>query len=156
MTVTKKPAAILPPTAAEKKEQTELVEYAKNPAIGIKPDTLEAYAHQHSFKINPKGHVKSNKEAIRKIQKKYKKNMESAEAQNDLMLQNDLYELASKEILEIGLLNFSYDNWAENEDVGPTVLGQLATELAYFLMVQGGKAGYQHWLMQQKLVTNLQ
>lgn len=129
----------------------ELAQYQKNPDIRIDWETLQAWAFDYNFKINPSGHTKENKDKIRAIQNEYKKQMLKTVKEFDELKQNDIYEEASEKILQIGLVDFDYETFANNPDIGPTVLGQLATELAHFLVVQGGKAGFKHWQMQQKL-----
>ena len=131
----------------------DLEEYIKDPEIGIDVDKLQAFVKKYRFEINPEGHIKTNKDKIREIQKRYEKKMGIALKNGDQLEQSDLYEAISKEILDIGLINFDYDKWANHVDLGPTVLGHLSNELATFLVVQGGRAGYQHWLMQQKSIT---
>lgn len=128
----------------------ELQEYSKNPNVGINWEIPEAFAYDHKFKINPEGHLKKNKDKIRAIQKKVYTNVNEAMKTNDLYKSNDILEAGSKELLELGLVGFNYDEWANHIDLGPTVLEQMANEVGTFLVVQGGKAGYQHWLMQQK------
>ena len=135
------------------KDLKEVNEYIENPNIGIHWETLKAYAHKRTFDINPSGHIKTSKDAIRAIQNKYLEEMKTAIKSHDQMAQNDIYEKASEEILAIALVNFDYNKEADDPDLGPTVLGQLATEVATFLVVQGGKAGFQHWQMLQKLGT---
>ena len=130
----------------------ELEEYIKKPDVGIDVDKLQAFVKDHKFAINPEGHIKTNRDKIREIQKRYEKQMGIAIKRGDQLAQSDLYEDISKEILEIGLVNFDYDKWANHVDIGPTVLGHLSNELSTFLVVQGGRAGYQHWLMQQKSI----
>lgn len=128
----------------------ELQEYSKSPNVGINWEIPEAFAYEHKFKINPEGHLKKNKDKIREIQKQFAIDIKPTMKTLDLLTANDINETASKKILEIGLVNFDYNTWANHVDVGPTVLEQMANEIATFLVVQGGKAGYQHWLMQQK------
>lgn len=130
----------------------ELMEYAKNPDVGINWEIPEAFANNHKFKINPHGHEKKNKDKIRVIQKEFDEKIKATIPDMDVLAANDLNEEASKKILEIGLENFNYDEWANHIDLGPTVLEQMANEVATFLVVQGGKAGFKHWQMQQKLV----
>lgn len=141
-------------TIERKKLETEtlkeLTDYQKNPDVGISWEKLQAYAHNHTFQINPKGHTLEVKSKIRKIQKDYKPKMEKAIRDYDVLAQQDLYEESSKKILELGLVDFNYSVWANHVDIGPTVLGQLANEVATFLVVQGGKAGFKHWQMLQK------
>jgi len=128
----------------------ELIEYSKNPNVGINFEIPEAFANGHTFKINPHGHEKKYKDQIRAIQKTFDEKIMSV-PKMDLLKANDINEEASKQILEIALVNFNYDEWANHVDVGPTVLEQMTNEVATFLVVQGGKAGFKHWQMQQKL-----
>jgi len=135
---------------------TELEEYQKNPNISIVWEKLQVVANSHIFKINPEGHLLDNKTKIRNIQNKYKKDMKIALDESDQLDQNDIYEKTSEEILKIALQDFNYSIWANHIDIGPTVLGQIATEVSTFLVVQGGKAGFKHWQMQQKLAIVIQ
>lgn len=137
----------------EKETLKELSDYQKNPDVGISWEKLEAYANKHTFKINPKGHTLEVKSKIRKIQQDYKPKMEKAIKNFDVLAQQDLYEESSKKILELSLVEFNYSVWANHIDIGPTVLGQLANEVSTFLVVQGGRAGFKHWQMQQKSAT---
>lgn len=139
----------------------ELMDYAKNPDVGINWEIPEAFANGHKFKINPFGHLKKNKDKIRVIQKKFNEKIQDTVEDFDVLVANDLNEEASRQILAIGLetidqktkevIPFDYESWANHIDVGPTVLEQMANEVATFLVVQGGKAGFKHWEMQQKL-----
>ena len=129
----------------------ELMEYAKNPDVGINFEIPEAFANGHKFKINPEGHLKKNKDKIRAIQIEFNEKIKATIGDMDVLAANDLNEEASKQILEISLVKFNFDEWANHIDVGPTVLEQMANEVATFLVVQGGKAGLKHWQMQQKL-----
>jgi len=131
----------------------DIEEYHKNPNVEILWEKLQVIANNHVFKINPEGHLLDNKQKIRTIQNKYKSDLKKALQVSDILEQTDIYEKASKEILTIGLIEFDYNAWANHIDIGPTVLGQIATEVAHFLVVQGGKAGYRHWQTQQKLET---
>ena len=137
----------------QKKIAAELEEYQKNPDIGLNVDRLIAFANGQEFKINPEGHIKKNKDAIRKIQNQYEADMNKAIVANNILKQNDIYEDASRQILEIGLVDFNYTHWANHISIGPTVLGQLSNEVATFLVVQGGRAGFKHWQMQQRSET---
>lgn len=129
----------------------ELMDYAKNPDVGINWEIPEAFANNHKFKITKDGHTKINKDKIRAIQKEFDKKIKATIPDMDVLAANDLNEEASRQILKIGLENFNFDEWANHIDVGPTVLEQMANEVATFLVVQGGKAGFKHWQMQQKL-----
>ena len=66
-----------------------------------------------------------------------------------------VYEDATRDILKLALVGFSdntYNTLADDENVGPALMGHLAVELKIFLVDNGGKAAAQHSQMQQVLV----
>jgi len=128
----------------------KLQNYIDNPNVGVNWETLIAFANGHEFKVNPKGHIKSNKDEIRKIQKDYTQKMTTSEIKRDVLSKSDLYEEISEKLAKLCLVDFDYNVWANHEDLGPTVIGQMITEVSTFLVVQGGKAGYKHWQMQHQ------
>lgn len=135
----------------------EIQDYTKDPDFGIDTDKLLAFIGKKkiTWKIRPDGHTKKVRDAIIQIQDQYKKDFSEYDKLPDDEKTNsrryEIAERASKAILEIGLIGFNYDEMANHEDGGPSVLEMLSTDLSIFLVESGGRAGHRLSQMQQKL-----
>ncbi len=140
---------------AKQIEKTEIAEIKKlteevkadmdDPYLGIDTDRLLAYVDHKRIKwrIRPDGHVRSVRNQIIEASDKFKKQSEAYEKRPDATLKEkeDIYELATKTVLELALVDFSYDEWADKAEAGPGVLGLLANEIVSFLVERGGREG---------------
>lgn len=137
----------------------EIQDYFKDPDFGVDTDRLIAFVDKKkiTWKIRPDGHTKLVRDKIIAIQDQYKKDFEAYEALSEKEQSNSLRysiaEKATKAILETGLIGFNYDEMANHEAGGPSVLQMLSNEVSIFLVESGGRAGHQLLLMQRKLGT---
>lgn len=137
-------------TALEKLS-SEIIEYGKNPDIGVDFENLQGYIHNHKWAIKPNAHIASIRNTIRDLY------VELIELPNQIKSSLDVYKLQAQtdelvqQILEIGLVNFDYTKEADHIDLGPVALKLLAQEIAAFLVVRGGRVAATHSKMLQKL-----
>jgi len=137
---------------AKLKELTaKITNYSKNPLIGIDADKLQAFITNHRWAINPDGHIKSIRDKIKVQLKEFLEIIANQKTQIDVLDSQEKTDAIAKIILELGLVDFKYDENAEDPEIGPVNLKFLAQELGYFLVVQGGKDGYTHSKMLQQL-----
>ena len=138
----------------------EVSEYYKNRSFGVKPHMLEAFCGVHKWKINPKGHTRTVRNKLMGIVDNYTEQLTVRKERNNgstlagSSADIKIYEDATRDMLSLALVGFTneeYDKLADDEDVGPALLGHLAVELKVFLVDNGGKAAAQHSLMQQAL-----
>ena len=124
-----------------------------NPPFGVEADRMSVFVGDKKskdcirWKINPDGHIKRNRDIIMQTIDTYETDFKKA---NTRLQKEKIHEHATKTILELGLVNFEYDKWANHVKVGPVVLHILAEELQNFLVENGGSSGFQFWLTLQK------
>jgi len=137
--------------ATLEKLSSELIEYGKNPDIGVDFENLLGYIHNHKWAIKPNAHIASIRNKIRDLY------VELIELPQQTKTSLDVYKIQGqtdelvKQILETGLVNFDYAKEADDIDLGPVALKLLAQEIAAFLVVRGGKVAATHSKMLQKL-----
>ncbi len=142
-------------TAELKKLTAEIKDEIDDPPIGIDTDRLIAFvAHkQVKWKIRPDGHVRSVRNQILEASDKFKKQMDAAEKNPNMpqLKREQIYETATKTILELTLVKFDYEEWAEKPEAGPGALGMLANEIVTFLVERGGRDADRRLQTLQKL-----
>ena len=127
----------------------------KGQHIGIDTDLLEAYIGSLKWKIRPDGHTKKIIDQIKLIQKTYEINFTALDKNPDALTyqKEEVYEVATKAILELALIGFNYNEAANHIDAGPGALGILSNEIRAFLVDLGGREGQKHLQMLSKLAT---
>jgi len=127
----------------------------KGAHMGIDTTKLEAYIGSLHWKIRPDGHTKKVVDAIRMIQKISQEELQTLEADDNVLLydKEEAYERCTKQILELGLVAFNYETAANHVDAGPAALGMLAGEVRSFLVDLGGREGSKHLQMLSRLAT---
>lgn len=128
----------------------------KGQQIGVDTTKLTAYAGSLTWKIKPDGHTKKVRDVIIAHQSAFEiesKTMEDNPDQFTTGQKEEVYEKATKAILETALIGFNYEEAANHVDAGPGVLGILANEVRTFLVDMGGRVGSQHLQTLSKLVT---
>ena len=144
-------------------EKTQLREYFDAPAIGISTDRLQAFVQAKKWDINDKAHTASVRNETRKAQLK----LDTAITRTNAIL-NDHTDTEShpkavfdqqeatitftREILELGLDDFSYDAEADNPKIGAITLQLLAQDVALFLVAGGQSDAVRHSQMQSRSV----
>ena len=144
----------------QKKNAKAVIDYMKNRTFGIRSDMLVAFCASHKWTINPKGHTRSVRNKLMGIVDTYLDSVHKREKNTGSNLVGSsadikVYEDATRDILKLALVGFTdntYDTLADDQDVGPALMGHLAVELKIFLVDNGGKAAAQHSQMQQVLV----
>jgi hypothetical protein len=102
------------------------------------------------WKVNPKGHVNPIHAEIRAVVAKYEDFVNSIEPGKAVETQRTNLRIeTTKKILELGFLDFNYDEASQDENLGPAILDKIADDVYSFLVVVGGKAEYQ--LFRQRL-----
>lgn len=115
--------------------------------------TLTYVIEDKKYQINPEGHLPKVANIIMAEAKRYEKTFTESmkgEVGESVRLENQ--RASSKIILEVGLVNFKYDDAINIHGYG--ILDQVATELYRFLVVGGGKAGVLHSLQQLGVIPN--
>jgi len=94
-------------------------------------------------------------DALREIQRGYEVEFHKLEDDPKALTWDKevAYETATKEILQLCLIDCNYEKAANDIDAGPGALGILANELRVFLVDLGGRAGQKHLQMLSKLAT---
>ena len=125
----------------------------KGQHIGIDTDKLEAYIGSLKWKLRPDGHTKKIVDQIKLIQKTYEISFTELEDDPKALTyqKEDVYEVATKAILNLALIGFDYEDAANHIDAGPGALGILSNELRAFLVDLGGREGQKHLQMLSKL-----
>ena len=123
--------------------------------LGINTTKLEAYVGTQTWKIRPDGHTKFIVDQLRAIQKTFEISARALEDNPQAMTyeKEEVYETATKAMLELALEGFSYESAANHVDVGVGALGLLSNEVRSFLVDLGGRDVSKHWQMLSKLVT---
>lgn len=137
-----------------KKTITQIKEYQENPGLGIDNETFMAFIGtgdaKRVWKINPQGHIKSNRDKIKKDFLELVELITNTKTQIEQLKNVDKIDELTNSILTLGLdSTFDYDSSVEDEAVGPTQLRFLAQEIGHFLVVLGGEGGYKHSKMLQ-------
>lgn len=101
-----------------------------------------AYCGGTKWRINPRAHLKKVTDVIREAVAEYEHTLHNVQDGKALESERlEIYEKASRTILEIALVDFDYEKEANNPDAGPALLGMLALDVKDFLLVLGGKEG---------------
>ena len=121
--------------------------------LGVRADRLQAFIGAKKWKINPLGHTRTVRNQIIDITDEYGEKMKELEATGTRREREDYYESANRRILQLALVDFNYDEMADDPAAGPVVLGMLARELEAFLADQGGAIAVQYSQTLQDLAT---
>lgn len=134
--------------------QQQVEKIIKELKIKVDTDTHEARVDEYKWKIKNDAHVDPIRMQVVELQDEFKERMEELEANNaSKRMKIELTEKINKEILELVLIGFNYEEAAKNPKIGPIVLDYLTKELTNFLVEQGGLVGYQHSLTLSRLVS---
>ena len=127
----------------------------KGQHIGLDTDLLEAYIGSLKWKIRPDGHTKKIVDQVKLIQKTYEIAFQALEDDPKALTyqKEEVYEVATKAILNLALIGFNYEEAANHIDAGPGALGILSNEIRAFLVDLGGREGQKHLQMLSKLAT---
>ena len=126
-------------SAADIAEITAKINHEKDTAVlGIRADRLQAFIGDKKWKINPLGHTRLVRNQLIDITDEYSQRMQELEESGTRREREDYYESANRRILDLGLMDFNYDEMADDPAAGPVALGMLAKELEAFLVEQGG------------------
>ena len=120
---------------------------------GVKPF---AFCGLAKWDINELAHLKERLDIIMAAVNEYGLHIEKVgkgTATSDYERQQ-IYEKATKTILEAGLVDFEYEKEANNPEAGPGLLGMLAGELKDFLR-DGAQHGKRHVEMQLALIKGI-
>ena len=143
-----------------KQHAKEVIDYMKNRTFGIKSDMLTAFCPNNKWPINPKGHTRKVRNALMTLVDEYTATIKKREKSTGSNLAGSsadikFYEDITCSMLKLALVGFTddtYNKLADDEHVGPGLLGHLAVELKIFLVDGGGKVAAQHSQIQQLLV----
>ena len=150
-------------TINQKIEQS-VVDYLKNPDIGIDYELVEAYVGKTRWVINPDGYMHKTKQLMRDLQKDHRKYMQANDEkmknaplddQQFLMIERQEKDIEiTRNILEEGLVNFNYDQAANQKGVGEVALQFLGTEVSNFLLGAVSKDASLHSQMLLKIMRS--
>ena len=139
----------------EKLEQ-EIDNAIKNPDFGIATDELIAFAARREIKwrMREDGHTKAVRDQLIKISDDYKFTMKKFDEVNRSRAEKEaIYEKCTKKILELSLVDFDYEKYANDARVGPQVLGILANHILHFFVEIGGRDVSKHLQTLQHIDT---
>ena len=148
-------------TPEQIKERDEIKTYFKQPGIGIDPDKLCARAGDKTWDFVDKAYTAKIRNKLRIIQLKHDQTVkkiveQQGEPDADIpQLIYDRQELdisTTRDILELGLDGFKYDEIANDPKIGPIVLQTLATDVCVFLVATGPSVALRHSQMQARSV----
>ena len=126
----------------------------KNPLFGVRPDELTAFCGEKIWKIRREGATKQVRDEIMRITDEFSvefKKLEKADPTGNRLGKAHLSEATTKMILDLGLEDFDYDAAANDPDIGPVILLNLARELQIFLVDNGGPTGTKYLQTLQRL-----
>ena len=119
--------------------------------MGIDFESMKAYVGNHTWALQPNAHTKSSIDIISETLRYHKEvldNYKKGKATEEELLKST--NTVVKTNLENCLIDFSYEEAAESEDIGPKVLADLSGMLKDFLMYVGGRPGVKRLLQQSK------
>lgn len=127
--------------------KAEIETASKNPEFGIDTDQLIAFADYRRiiWSIREDGHIKSVRDRIIEINDEFKAKFTALEKRDAPRAELEaVYERSTRQVLDIVLIDFDYDKYADHPKVGPTMLGLLANDISHFLVEFGGRAVSRH------------
>lgn len=110
--------------------------------ISYSIDELEYHIGNKTFKINPAGHTKKVKDQIISILEEFETELAKTPTETRQM---KLVEKKSREILKIGLVEFSddqYDTLVNDPAIGDVILRRVSQDLQVIFLVIGGIPGW--------------
>ena len=154
--VTEHTSLASPTTPAQDLQQMEeeLNRELTNPYFGVLPDQLIAFIDHRKVKwtIKPDSSTKAVRDEIMVTMDEYETAFKVLEKKLGTRKQrSQMYEDATKKVLQLVLEDFVYDTWVNDPRGGPVMLGHLAEELVVFLVDSGGRTGTLYSLTLQKL-----
>ena len=123
--------------------QAEVDRAMENPHYGLRVDRMQAFIGPRTWKINPRGHVKSVRDQLSLLTDEYPVRIKQLEKAGSRVKLEQYWETVNRQIFKLGLVGFNFDEMLEDESAGPTVLGLLAEEIRAFLVEHGGAIGWQ-------------
>ena len=124
--------------------------------MGIDFENIQVYIADRNWRIKPTAHIKSS---IKKMQhtislhKEVIESFEKGEITEDQLFESTNH--VAKTNLENSLIDFSYDELAEDPDFGPKILADLSGMLRDFLVYVGASPGVRRLQQQSKAATAL-